>query len=188
MSQKICGGCAVEDFFPDSKRLLVTSTPRRLERLDAETGLKSQVLTAPGPLSDPRLSPDCRWVTFIMGKADGTAAIWIAPVKDPPAAARDWIPIAEDQRVLNSPQWSPDGNLLYYISGRDGWSCVWGQRLNPATKRPHAQAFAVMHRHRTPGFTGMPRSASTLAIAADRLFVPFVEIRGSVWTAKVSSR
>jgi len=146
------------------------------------------VLTSPGPLVDPCLSPDGRWVAFVAGKPDGAAGIWIAPVKDSPAVPRDWIPIAEDGRVLNFPQWSPDGNLLYYVSSRDGWACAWGQRLDPATKKPHGEALAVMHSHRTPGFRGLPRMSRACAVGADRLICQFVDIKGGVWTAKVGSK
>jgi len=45
--------------------------------------------------------------------------------------------------------WSPDGNLLYFLSDRDGFRCLWAQRLDPATKRPVASPFDVHHFHRT---------------------------------------
>jgi Tol biopolymer transport system component len=31
--------------------------------------------------------------------------------------------------------WSPDGKLIYDISNRDGYPCIWAQRLDAATKR-----------------------------------------------------
>lgn len=50
-----------------------------------------------------------------------------------------------DSRQLGSPQWSLDGNLLYYLCARDGSSGVWTQRLHPATRKPVGDAFAVFH-------------------------------------------
>ncbi|MBZ5581416.1 MAG: protein kinase [Acidobacteriia bacterium] len=183
--QKICDGCTVTGFFPGPNQLLVKSAPNQLARQDLGAARQIPALISPGPLADPDLSPDGRWVALVAGKPDGAAALWIAPLKDPPAAPRDWIPMAEDQRFLNSPRWSPDGNLLYYVSNRDGWSCVWGQRLDPPTKKPRGEPFAVLHFHRTSGFRGLPRESRSIAIAVDRLFFPFADLKGNIWTAKV---
>jgi hypothetical protein len=46
------------------------------------------------------------------------------------------------------PAWSPDSNLLYYLSKRDGFLCLWAQRLDPATKRPAGAACVARD---TPG-------------------------------------
>lgn len=183
--EKICDGCSVVDFFPGGKQLLVTSRPNQLERMDLETGRRLPVLASAGRISEAQLSADGRWAAFLTSKPDGAAALWIAPVQDPPVAEREWRYVTEDQRVLNSPQWSPDGNLLYFVSSRDGWACAWGQRLDPVRKTPQGEAFGVLHSHRTPGFRGIPRNARAVAVAANRLFFLFGELRGSAWTAKV---
>ena len=39
--------------------------------------------------------------------------------------------VAEDG---DAPAWSPDANLLYFWSSRDGSPCLWAQRLDPLTK------------------------------------------------------
>lgn len=32
--------------------------------------------------------------------------------------------------------WAPDANLVYFLSDRDGFRCIWAQRLEPGAKRP----------------------------------------------------
>ena len=38
--------------------------------------------------------------------------------------------------TTKKPFWSPDGNLLYFLSSRDGFLCLWAQWLDPSTKHP----------------------------------------------------
>ena len=74
-------------------------------------------------------------------------------------------PIPQDK-----PRWSPDGNLLYYISEADGFRCIRARRLDPATKRPIGQPLDVYHSHsarrslmnawiRVPGNLSEPRTS-----------------------------
>ena len=41
----------------------------------------------------------------------------------------------------------PDGNLLYFFSERDGFPCIWAQRVEPLTKHPLGDMFPVYHLH-----------------------------------------
>ena len=43
--------------------------------------------------------------------------------------------------------WSPDGRLVYLLLDRDGFRCLWAQRLDAATKQPLGTPFAVQHWH-----------------------------------------
>ena len=57
-----------------------------------------------------------------------------------------WIPV-NGSAYDRQPRWSPDGNLIYFHSNRDGFQCLWWQRLDPVTKRPAGAAFNVYHIH-----------------------------------------
>ena len=59
----------------------------------------------------------------------------------------NWIQITKDNARNNLAAWAPDGRTLYYLSDRDGFRCIWGQRLDPDTKKPLGEAFAVYHSH-----------------------------------------
>ena len=78
---------------------------------------------------------------------------------------------------------SPNGNLLYFLSDRDGYRCIWMQRLDPASKRPVGEAINVYHFHE-PWLTSTNRYAPTwvgLALARDRIVVALDEISGNIW-------
>jgi Tol biopolymer transport system component len=59
----------------------------------------------------------------------------------------NWIQITKDNARNNLAAWAPDGRTLYYLSDRDGFRCIWVQRLDPETKKPLGEAFAVYHSH-----------------------------------------
>jgi hypothetical protein len=46
-----------------------------------------------------------------------------------------------------SPTFSSDNNTLYFISNRDGFYCLWAQRLDSSTKKARGDAFAIEHFH-----------------------------------------
>ena len=79
--------------------------------------------------------------------------------------------------------WSPDGNLLYFLSEREGFRCIWAQRLDPATTHPSGAAFPVRHFHTSrrslmtigdPLFVGM-------SVAVDKLVFSMTERTGNIW-------
>jgi hypothetical protein len=55
--------------------------------------------------------------------------------------------LLEGKTGENVPRWSPDGALLYFLSERDGFRCLWAQRLEPTAKTPFGPAVPVHHFH-----------------------------------------
>ena len=41
----------------------------------------------------------------------------------------EWIAITDGRNNDDKPQFSPDGNTVYFTSTRDGYLCIWAQRL-----------------------------------------------------------
>ena len=84
------------------------------------------------------------------------------------------------------PFWSPDGRLLYFVSHRDGFRCVWAQPLDFETKHPVGLPISVLHIHsarrsllnwRTSGEMGM-------SLTRDQLVFSMREITGNIWMAE----
>ena len=94
-----------------------------------------------------------------------------------------WLPITDGQDMDRYASWSPDGNLLYFISEREGFRCIWAQRLDPATKRPTAEPFPVQHFHtsrRSLMTIGNPIYMS-LSVSVDKLVFSMVERTSNIW-------
>ncbi len=83
-------------------------------------------------------SPDGRWLAFNQATTTSQASsarqnrLHIAPVRNGVAAPReDWIQMTET-RVFY-PWWSRDGNLIYFLSQRHGFRCVFAVRIDPSS-------------------------------------------------------
>jgi len=108
-----------------------------------------------------------------------------APEEPPAAAADEWISITEGDSWEDKPRWSPDGNLLYFTSERDGFRCIWARRLDPSTKRPRGAPFAVFHSHTARlNLMNVGLGPLELAVARDKLVFNMAERTGNIWMAK----
>jgi eukaryotic-like serine/threonine-protein kinase len=136
---------------------------------------------------EARISPDGRWISFQVQKRIETRQIFIAPFRDEAVPGpSEWIPITDGEGIDRNSYWSPDGNLLYYQSEREGYRCIFARRLDAATKHPVGPAFAVYHSHHArlslsnaaePGATG-------LSVARDKIVFAQGELTGNIWMAK----
>jgi dipeptidyl aminopeptidase/acylaminoacyl peptidase len=94
-------------------------------------------------VSDPRVSPDGRFVAYNLRSTDweanrGFNALWVmdrAAAKSAPRLVRD------QEKSATSPRWSADGKWLYFLSSRSGLSQVWrtpagGGESSAVTKLP----------------------------------------------------
>lgn len=188
-TQTLCEGCSDYGWSSDKKRLvLVTKTPARVSLLDVVTQRRTALLEhAKYRLWNPRFSPDDRWVSF-NATEPGRSRIFVAPVRDPGAVPeQEWITIA-DTGWDDKPRWSPDGNTLYLVSERDGFRCLWAQRLD-AQKRPLGEAIAVFHAHQTQrSLSNVGPGDLQISVARDKIVFNMNERRGNLWLMNVGGR
>jgi dipeptidyl aminopeptidase/acylaminoacyl peptidase len=110
--------------------------------------------------------------------------VFVAPFGEKESVRqKEWIPVTGDGANDRNPRWSPDGNLLYFLSERDGFRCVWAQRLDPRTKRPRGEPFGVQHFHyaRLSLMHETDPAGVDLSVAGDRLVLSVFERTGNVW-------
>ncbi len=181
--QVVCD-CAVEGFPSDPPSLLVWvwggKDYDRLVRQRLDDGRRVLVADI-SSAAEVSMSPNGKLLAFTQSREDGAATLTISPVTNPPAGPNAWKLIAEDRNFLGAPAWSPDGKLLYYISRRDGFRCIWAQPVAPDGS-PAGTPFAALHLH--PGADRMG-STMSMGVTRDHLFVLYSDLRGDVWSVQL---
>ena len=189
----ICADCGgPTDWSPDQRYILYEpgATVAFVGRLDIATSEWTEWIRHPRhSLRSARYSPDGKWIAFQAETATTERRIFVAPN----VAQSDedkWIAIG-GQKSRNMvdfmPSWSPDGNVIYFLSQRDGFRCIWAQKLNPATKKPVGDPFAVEHFHRSR--RSLLRIVNTRSeqvgfrVTKDRAFFSMDEVTGNLWMA-----
>ena len=76
-------------------------------------------------VSDPQLSPDGRFVAYVvtdvsLERNKRVNHLWVVPT-----AGGEPIALVQDDKPDTSPRWSPDGKRLAFLSTRDDGSQVW---------------------------------------------------------------
>ena len=51
----------------------------------------------------------------------------IAPLR---SGVAEWIPLTDGKTYDVLPELSPNGQYVYFQSARDGFRCIWAQRLD----------------------------------------------------------
>src|SRR5262249_9192904 len=135
---------------PDRRRLLVHARGRSgvgVAMHNLETGKSGLYLEGKSSgLACFRWSYDSRWLVFSAFQ-DVRSRVYVAPFADEGPAANTWVPITDGSTREDKTDWSPDGDLIYSISDRDGFLCIWAYRLDPQTKKPAGEPTAFFHSH-----------------------------------------
>jgi Tol biopolymer transport system component len=193
--QRVCNsGCAIVwDWSPDGEGLFFLRYRTPFLTLDPRRNISIGLLRLPDGeisdyLADPQratyqahVSPDRRWATVMYA-----GEVRVAPVRNgKPAGPTEWKIAVKGPADL--PRWSPDGNMLFFLSGRDSFRCFWAQKLQPQTKEPIGEPFAVQHLHRARrSLRYIPDSGAIgPALARDRMVFPLVEGIGNIWLTKL---
>jgi serine/threonine protein kinase len=191
--ERLCVECGRPwDWSPDGTKLLYL-IPEGYRQpglsfgmVDRTTREKSVYLEHPEySLGRARFAPDGRWIAFMTADRKGGYRIVVAPFLSGGAPPDRWITIAEEARVsLDKPRWSPDGNLLYYVSEADGFRCIRARRLNPLSKHPIGDPFDVFHSHSARrSLMNAWFGSLEISVTRNRLFLNLGETTGNIWMA-----
>jgi Tol biopolymer transport system component len=156
----------------------------RLHALDLATGKLRPLLTGgTGQIyGHGRLSPDGRWMSAMEWTTAGRARVIVFPFRETPVPEAEWVVVSDDDSVAEESQWSPDGQLLYYVSERDGSRCLWVRRLDPLTKNPLGPPTAVLHLHGSRrSMISTTASPARFAIGRNELIFSMQLQRGNIW-------
>ncbi len=187
--ETLCTACGTTmAVSPNGKR--ITYEPAESEDLTYyDMDSKARVTVAVRPpgavLTDGRFSPDGKWMAFHARSKNTTAQVFVVPIDGAlPEPRERWIAVTDGNSEEMEPAWSPNGELLYFLSDRDGFRCIWARHLRGPGKQPAGDAFAVLHFHRArrslrhlTGTTGL----IGLAVAPGRMVFSFGELTGNIW-------
>jgi Tol biopolymer transport system component len=182
-TRRICQDCGnICGWSTDGKKLLFTdySSHSFVGVLDIASGQKT-ILKHPKLSVYPRsFSPDDRWIA---ATAENPLKIVIVPFRPgQPVAEADWIQVTDGVHRDGGPRWAPDGKLLYFTSDRDGLTCIWAQPLDPDTKHPVGEPFAVFHIH--GALLRMRPYITPFSLSKDKVVFSLEERAGNIWMLK----
>lgn len=191
VAEKLCENCGLPlDWSPDGKRVLYHwGRPVRYNSIDIVTRQTVEVIQHPAyNLHRARFSPEGNWLAFHVPLVteQGRSPIFIAPLGNGVAPGeKEWIQVTDGEGIDAAPWWSPDGNILYFLSNRDGFQCMWAQHLNKATKRPVGGPFDVAHFHGSRH--KVQEAGFGPAIGANKLIFTLSESTANIWMAKMEA-
>jgi len=179
----------VYDWSPDGKALLVSkateTSPFEVWLVPiaaaphAETAAKKILSDPTASIFQPHYSPDGRWIAFQTTTDTSTGIDTRLYVSS--AAGGPWIPFGQGKHWDDKPRWSPDGKMLYFISGRSGFFDVWGMHFDPVKGTPVGKPFQVTAFDK-PSLMISPRiEGAELSVTQDRLALLMEETSGSIW-------
>jgi Tol biopolymer transport system component len=180
-------------FSADGTKLLYEAkscSPYCVGLLDLTTGKTVELIRHPKLALYPEsFSPDGAWVAFQARPVDNDSnrTIYVTPFADGHVGGPDtWIPVTDGNHMDREVKWSPDGGLLYFLSERDGFRCIWAERLDRQTKHPAGEPFAVYHFHHSQqslSSLGSPGKVG-LSVTRDGLLFSLAETTGNIWLAR----
>jgi Tol biopolymer transport system component len=192
LAQVLCEDCGpiISDWSHDSRKVLIDFvSPQKLlsiSLLKLESHDRVQILQhSRYNLMQARFSPDERSIVFVARMDSGHSQIFVAPYQNETRSPESsWIPVTDGQTWETAPQWSPDGKLVYYTSGRDGFRCIWARRFDGG-RQPLGDPVGIYHFHtarRSPGL--VPFNGMDMFLGNEGMFMSLGELTGNIWMAR----
>jgi len=175
-----CGGRPRE--WVDERRLIIERFARlnSIAMIDTETGEQHDVLvSAERSISNPRLSPDRRWIAFDASRPGESSEVFVSPFLGAAIPESAWSLV---ERAASHPFWSADGRLLYYTpTGTNPLvrSAVRARRFDAATGLRDDGPIAVYASNEMMMPAYLPGTAPIAT--PDRILLVLGDFRGDIW-------
>ncbi|HYO82678.1 MAG TPA: hypothetical protein VES20_14835, partial [Bryobacteraceae bacterium] len=194
-SEQVCTECGPPTDFRHSDLVLYepVDPPDDIMLLDLRTRLTRSLVPTPAGtrLYGGRLSPDGNWVAFhaAVDHAENMQ-VFVAPVTPGnPTRREDWKALTDGNFVEGEAAWSPRGDLVYFLSDRDGFRCIWARKFDRNSSQPAGAPFAVSHFHtatRSLKRLGNRGGLMGMSVAPGRVIIALGELTGNIWLSSVN--
>jgi len=185
---KLCEQCdSPSDWSPEGSRILFNrGRPSRLELVEIPSGQSRTLVAHPHwSVQLPRFSQDGGWVAFHTANSPNVRQVYAVPVSRSGAVTPEhWVPIVTDHGC--HPSWSVDGSLLFHFSFRDGAFCPWVQPIDPHTKRPVGEPYAVHHFHQA-GLRAASGAAAFNDVQGGFLYLSLTQATSQIWMLETAA-
>jgi serine/threonine protein kinase len=190
--RRLCTDCGrPTEWFGRGTRILYDQASKNTEItvLDVASGKSTTILRSrANRIYTPRLSPNRRLLCFTLINGNRQRITHVVPFSESGLIPEEqWKPLTVNSPVdERQPFWSPDGRLIYVISERDGFRCVWATRFDPAALKVIGEPFPAHHlhqyRHSLLDFDD-PADIG-LSLAGKTMFLAVREFQATIWLAE----
>ena len=200
--KRLCADCGIPTGWSTDRKWILFETGKNRATVGAlDTSLgpdlryqqrpQTEVLWHPAAgVHAGRFSPDDRWIVFHADSQPGHKQVFVAPFRgeqriDP----SEWIPITDGTTIDQQAVFSPAGNILYFLSERDGFRCIWASKMDRKTMHPTGSPFPVKHFHSSNRSlfvtTGERPDAVGISAAKDKLIFSLDEVTSNLWSTEL---
>jgi Tol biopolymer transport system component len=199
-TRQACQDCGIPKGFSSDGRHVLTQKGNfsegfvQIALADVAAGKAAIVLSdSQHNLYNPYYSSDDKWMGFLMRIGDDNEhyRIYVTPVANfVPAGPDRWVQLTSGEYHEDKQQFSPDGNTMYFTSNRDGFTCIWAQRLDPKTKRGLGAPFPIQHFHGSQRiYSGISRSNDMeVNVSKDKIVTNLDEFHSDIWMMELEPR
>jgi serine/threonine protein kinase/Tol biopolymer transport system component len=182
------GWKSIWDWSPDGAAVLFYQQAGgfgRIYEMDLGSHTETSFLDEPDyEVWQARFSSDGRWVAFNGVKSE-ISRIFAVPFRRGRVQRSEWIALT-DGPWDDKPNFATDDSTIFFASKRDGYLCIWGQRLGP-DMHLFGSPFAVYHSHQR---RRAPASLDLFQMAVGPRMIAFnqAELTGNVWLLEPAKR
>lgn len=178
------------DWSPDGSELLVSQVSKETKHSEiwllpiaaapTANAAGTKIISDPEyDLSQQHFSRDGRWIVFQAFRNLPTrleSKLYVTP-----ASGGRWIPVTEGTYWDDKPRWSPNGKMLYFVSGRGGFFNVWGIKFDPSQGKTIGEPFPVT-KFESPALMVPEHIPSVeLSLSQNHLVLTLEQVSGSIW-------
>jgi Tol biopolymer transport system component len=188
--RRLCDDCEPGEWVPDGRSVAaavrIEGVPRVMS-IDVATGQSRPLLGGSDVTNRPHFSRDGRWLAFRTTRQTTGSQVFVAPFDSARAAdPSTWVSISDArERDARPAGWSPGGRMIYFLSSRDGFRCLYARPWNAPAGRPDGPIQLVRHFHnfRNPsgGGASVISTGAGSAIASGQFVFDYSTTTGDVW-------